>query len=154
MKYVKIIFLTFIVLTFLSCEVDDICTESLGSPKLIIRFYDNAQPNITKEVSHLYVWAEDKDSLYRDVATDSIALPLNTHSDTTTYLLSSNAVIDTLYLFYDRKEVYVSRSCGLKFNFELTDATHLSSYWSDDFSTVSTPQSIEDESAAHIKIYH
>ena len=154
MRLVKLVLFSGIITMIFGCEVDDICTETVLTPKLIIRFYDSSQTNTPKSVSHLYVWAESKDSLYNDVTTDSIALPLDTHLDETKYLLSSNAVIDTLYLSYERQEIYVSRSCGLKFNFELNTTTHLSSHWSDSFSTVLIPQSIKDESAAHIKIYH
>jgi hypothetical protein len=151
-------FIKFFVLTSLmmavGCEVDDICTEAVLTPKLIIRFYDTANPDAVKEATGLYVWAEAKDSLYVNSTTDSIVLPLNTHLDETKYLLSSNSVVDTLYLFYDRQEIFVSRSCGFKYNFELTDETHLTSQWSDSMTTIATPQIVKDESAAHIKIFH
>lgn len=148
-------FLFFLLIMSLgSCEVDDICTETVLTPKLIIRFYDADDTALLKSVEGIYVWAENKDSLYVNTSVDSIALPLNTQATTTKYLLSTNSVVDTLYLHYTNQEIYVSRSCGYKYNFILQEETDLSNEWISSFETMETPQIIENEQAAHLKIYH
>ncbi len=154
MRYKPILLFLITLVTLMGCEVDDICTETVLTPKMIVRFYDITNSTMPREVSHLYVWAEDKDSLYKDSTTDSIALPLNTNAVFTKYLLSTNNVIDTLYISYDKQEIFVSRSCGFKYNFELTDATDLTHYWTQSLEMISTPQIISNEAAAHLKILH
>lgn len=153
-KLVKIILFSFLLANTLGCEVDDICIEEVLTPKLIIRFYDALEPSDTKVVNGLYVWAENKDSLYVNNAFDSIALPINTSVTETKYLLSKANVVDTLYLNYINQEIFVSRSCGYKFNFELLEETHISNEWISDFETIESPQIIDNEQAAHIKIFH
>ena len=128
--------------------------EEVLTPKLIIRFYDVLEPDETKLVEGLYVWAENKDSLYVNSSVDSIALPLNTFATEIKYLLSVNSVIDTLYLQYESQAVFVSRSCGYKFIFELQDGTHTSTEWISNFETIESSQIIENEQAAHGKIFY
>ena len=153
-KIIKAILFSVLISTVLSCEVDDICIEDVSTPKLIIRFYDVLEPEDTKEVEGLYVWAENKDSLYVDTSVDSIALPINTFATQTKYLLSKDNIVDTLYIHHINQEIFVSRSCGYKFNFELLNDTHTSNEWIADFETIESPQIIENEQAAHTKIFH
>ena len=60
-----------------SCEKDDICTQNPLTPSLILRFYDAEDISALKTATSLYVWADGKDSIYQNVTTDSIAIPLN-----------------------------------------------------------------------------
>ena len=150
----KFIFFVLIFALLSSCEVDDICTETVLTPKLIVRFYDFSQQDTPKGVTNLYVWAEGKDSIYSNTTTDSIALPLHIASDNTKYLFSKNGVIDTLNVTYNKQEIFVSRSCGFKYNFELTDALSLSNHWTQNLQTNTSPQIINNEAAAHLKIFH
>jgi hypothetical protein len=48
----KILLLLFVAFFFSSCEKDDICSED-NTPRLIIEFYDIANPANTKNVSSL-----------------------------------------------------------------------------------------------------
>lgn len=153
-RIVKKVLFSLLLISSISCEIDDICIEEVLTPKLIIRFYDALEPNDTKEVTGLYVWAENKDSIYVDMILDSIALPINTFTTETKYLLSQNNVVDTLYIHHINKEIFVSRSCGYKFNFELQAQTHTSNEWISSFETIESPQLIENEQAAHTKIFH
>lgn len=139
---------------FSSCEVDDICTETVLTPRLIIKFYDATDPTDTLSVEGIYVWAENKDTLYEDETIDSLFLPLNTASNTTKYMLSIDDVVDTLTLDYDKENIFVSRSCGYKTNFTLLNTNTLTHNWTTGFETVANPQTIDNENQAHIKIYH
>ncbi len=133
-----------------SCEKDDICIDPV-TPQLVIRFYDSDNPTEYKSRAELYVWAEGKDSIYENVITDSIALPLNPAEDFTIYNLSSEDFEDTITINYTREEVFVSRSCGFKFNFNNLNLTDVTNNWI--ISTEITNTTIENETE-HIKILH
>ena len=150
LSYIFIIILT----TTISCEIDDICIEDSSTPKLIIKFFDANDSNIAKEVENLYVWAKEKDSLYQETTTDSIAIPLNPSTSIVEYCLSTNSIIDTLKIHYTNQEVFISRSCGYKMNFTIQDETQLLHHWASGFETTETPQIIENEQETHLKIYH
>lgn len=143
--------LCIIVATFYSCENDDICIEST-TPQLIIRFYDATNPTIKKKVSSLNVWISEKDSIIKNKATDSIAIPLNTNSTNTVYKFSSTNKVDDLSFTYQRGEVYISRSCGFKAIFQNVTATKTTSNWIQQI-IIKNP-TIENEKNAHITILH
>jgi hypothetical protein len=136
----------------ISCAVDDICTEKVLTPKLILTFYDKNDHNDLLKVPYLYIWAEGKDTLYKNVNLDSISLPLNTNADVTKYILSQNNDIDTLIIDYTRTNVFVSRSCGYKTNFTIQNTSSLTHHWTDGFELIH--QQVENENQAHVKIYH
>lgn len=139
-----------IILLIASCEKDDICINPV-TPQLVIRFYDNDNPTEYKSRASLYVWATGKDSIYNSVATDSIALPLNPAEDFTIYHLSSDDIEDTITINYIREEIFVSRSCGYKYNFNDLSLTGVTNNWI--ISTEITNQTVENETE-HIKILH
>ncbi|WP_372746203.1 DUF6452 family protein [Lutibacter sp.] len=144
------ILLFILLIAFSNCESDDICLDST-TPYLIIRFYDADDPDTIKSVSSLTVWANEKDSIYTSEALDSITIPLNLNENSTIYKLQSDTEIDQLNITYDRTNVYISRSCGYKTIFENVAVT--STYnWIKDFTLTST--TIENETNAHINIYH
>ena len=139
------------IITFIiSCQKDDICIDPV-TPNLIIRFYDNDDPTEYKSVSNLFVWAEDLDTIYEGVSTDSIAIPLNPAQDFTIYHLSSGTIQDDITIDYTRNEVFVSRSCGYKYNFSDLNLSGVTNNWI--LNTEITNQTVEDETE-HIKILH
>lgn len=139
-----------IFILIISCQKDDICIDPV-TPNLIIRFYDNDNPTEYKSVSDLYVWAEDLDTLYNDATTDSIAIPLNPSQDFTMYHLSSGTTQDDIIINYSREEVFVSRSCGFKYNFNDLSLSDVTNNWI--LNTEITNQTVENETE-HIKILH
>lgn len=146
----KLLISIIIFTTVISCQKDDICIDPV-TPKLVIRFYDNDNPTTYKSVPNLYVWAQDLDSIYVNKTTDSIAIPLNPADDFTIYHLSSGTTQDDITINYSRNEVFVSRSCGFKYNFDNLNLTDVSNNWI--INTEITNQTVEDETE-HIKIYH
>ncbi len=153
-----------------SCEKDDICADSTpDTPQLIIRFFDATNVEELKSVPNLRVVAvrdEDLASLGDPVATDSIAFPLRTQELTTRYLLINNSAtdddgnetgtIDTLDITYTRSDVFVSRACGFRANFELTDVSSPDTerWIAADPAIEIVNTTIENEFAAHVKIFH
>ena len=139
-----------IITLIISCQKDDICIDPV-TPNLIIRFYDNDDPTEYKSVSNLFVWAEDLDTIYEGVSTDSIAIPLNPAQDFTIYHLSSGTIQDDITIDYTRNEVFVSRSCGYKYNFSDLNLSGVTNNWI--LNTEITNQTVVDETE-HIKILH
>jgi hypothetical protein len=175
----KITALLLLFSAFYSCEKDDICAESTPTtPKLIIRFYDISSQEDTKNASGLRVTAFDENnagvliSNLNVVTTDSINLPLRTDADLTKFVLhkdysvndngtpsdTSDDIIlgnpDTITITYQREDVYVSRACGFRtifnniaFSFE-SDGDN----WIVNSEIINSI--IDNETTAHIKIFH
>jgi len=143
-----------------ACEKDDICL-SPTTPKLILRFYDTAIPTEFKNVSNLSIWAEGKDTLatFKNVSLDSVYLPLNTNAVQTVYNFKTSAtgnIADNKYnkitINYTTEEIFVSRSCGLKSIYHsVTIASD--NGWFQSF-TPNSLTTIDNETSAHVKIYH
>jgi hypothetical protein len=144
------------------CEKDDFCTQNPVTPMLILRFYDDANRETLKSAQRLSIWAEGKDTIsdYKSVSIDSIAIPLNSLTTETVYHLKINTVdgnianniTETFTIQYTPVEEFVSRSCGFRVIFN--DATFTpNNTWIQEI-TPETLTTIDNQSAAHVKIYH
>lgn len=148
----KIVGLLFLFITIITaCEKDDFCTQNPVTSKLILRFYDADNKTTTKEAESLYVWAEGKDSLFVNIATDSLVLPLNSNSNQTIYNFSKNGVIEQLTINYMAENKYISRSCGFKISFNDVSFSP-SNNWITDFTTIET--TLDNQDAAHFQVFH
>jgi len=152
--YKNYILVVLILSVFSGCEVDDICTADVLTPRLSVGIYDANEPDTNKEVDHLYVWAAGKDSIYIDKKTDHLLLPLDLHNTQTTYYLSVAGVVDTLVIMHQNNKVFVSRSCGYKYGFIVENNPTLTHNWTISTETLNTPQFIENEEETHLNIYH
>ncbi|MCP4978615.1 MAG: hypothetical protein GY931_20910, partial [Maribacter sp.] len=131
MNKLKIAFIICLGIIFFSaCEKDDICVDG-STPLLVVRFYDEADTANTKSVTTLRVVGLGQTSTvntYADRSTaDSLAIPLNPSSPSTTYLLIANSAdedeveignTDTLTIIHETKEVFISRACGFVANYD------------------------------------
>jgi hypothetical protein len=135
-----------------ACETDDFCIKNPVTPNLIFRFYDADDRETLKSVSSFYVWAEGKDTIFKNVSTDSIYIPLNSLATETIYNLSTGDIVNQFTIKYTPEEEYVSRSCGFRVLFN--DVTFASdNTWITDF----TPESlttIDNQNEAHVQIFH
>lgn len=157
-----LILLIFTLAIISGCEKDDICL-SPTTPKLILRFYDAANPTTTKSTQDLSVWANGKDTLstYKSVALDSIAIPLNVNDTQTIYHLKTNSVdgnivnniSNTITINYTTKDEYVSRSCGFKTIFSNVTISSNNGGWIQSF-TPNSLTTIDNETSAHVQIFH
>ena len=171
MKHYKILALFFGIITIFSmgCEPDDICPESTPTtPNLIIRFYDILNQDSKKNVFNLKVQGIGNDNPlteYNVVTTDSIVLPLKTNAATTQYSLHKeysnvDGVIDgnedIITINYSTEQVYVSRACGYKTIFKNVTLTinNDGDNWIQSKESINDNQSVEDEKAAHFKLFH
>lgn len=159
-----------IIMIFLSCEKDDICIEEI-TPYLIIRFYDIDSPNNFKKVANIRVELAGIEGFYEDdeltikPLTDSIAIPIKVTDDITGFKLTISELDvddnlidnqDNFELFYDRENIYVSRSCGYKtvynnVTFQLEDDND---NWVKEMEATESPLNITNQTSAHVKIYN
>ncbi len=137
--------------TFINCEKDDICIETT-TPKLIIVFYNDTIPAEKKAVTSLTVWADGKENIYENKSLDSIAIPLDLTQNSTLYKFKSGAIIDSVNFTYDRKDVFVSRSCGFKTTFDNLQIESRSANWIKNDTIKNT--TIDNETAVHLTIFH
>jgi len=129
MKKTLVILLLFICIAF-SCERDDLCPEDTPTtPSLIVEFRNNILNENPKNVTRLRV--EDFDDAtrvleaYNIVTEDQIILPLKTDANETKYRVYRDYVDETntgnpdvITIQYSTTQIYVSRACGFKSNFE------------------------------------
>lgn len=164
----KIVFITLsllLALSFWNCEKDDICASGTPvTPRVIIEFYDAANPTVLKNVTNLGVieptFSEGKP--FNNVS--KIQVPLRTTVDVTTLNFiqngsdtdSSNDNIDAITFNYERVYEYISRACGFKTLFYLDDTNPIvltadGNNWIQNI--VVTQPNIENENEVHVKIY-
>ena len=161
------VFLMLAIVFSMSCERDDICIDEI-TPNLIIRFYDFENPELFKDVANLKVNIEGVEEDYVNetitTLTDSISLPINVVGNQTRYILTlqENEILgqeenaDILEIIYTQEDLFVSRPCGYKavFNGVEIELEEDGENWIDDIVPQSDPLDINNESAAHVKIYH
>jgi hypothetical protein len=150
--------LSFIALLVSSCEKDDFCIEPV-TPNMVIRFYNATNITQTKSVENLSVNPEGLDELYSNANLDSIIIPLDVTSNQIIYNLSSESNIDVITINYDVEEVFVSRSCGFKAIFNnVSVSSDVSNDWiiglTETLENTITIPTIDNETAAHVKIFH
>lgn len=158
-----------VLISLMGCQRDDICPESAETtPLLIIRFYDFEEPTQTRSPQNLVIRANDTQTNYGRFSQDSIAIPLRTDRDITTYLFKlntpldndnqeqeNNANTDTIIFSYGREEAYINRACAYKIqylglNVQLEEESG-GENWIQDIQIERT--NVEDQNQAHVSIY-
>lgn len=177
-KITSLLLCLFIVSLFSGCEKDDICAqETQTTPSVAIEFYDKDNTTELKNVVNLKVIAEGMeegaplDETGAVVSNDNkISIPLRTDANSTTYRFIYNATSteslneDIVTFYYTRTQIYVSRACGYKSIFQLTNEQNnpeLTDFINEEgtpdglwiYSIEKENNSIENENEAHIKIY-
>ena len=152
------LFLSLFTLLVSSCEKDDFCIDPT-TPNMIIRFYNATNITQTKPVSDLSVNPQGFDELYSNANLDSIVISLDVTSNQIIYNLISESNLDVITINYDVEEVFVSRSCGFKAIFNNVSVTSdVSNDWilglTETLDNTITIPTIDDESTAHIQIFH
>ncbi|VXB02140.1 conserved exported hypothetical protein [Flavobacterium sp. 9AF] len=175
MKKLSLILLVLVtIFSFWNCEKDDICAETTPTtPRVVLEFYDITDPTTLKSVTDLVI--EETTTNTKLVANTSlptdntnrylfnankIYLPLQTTVNTSVFNFTlnqggANEKIDVLTFSYDRSEIFVSRACGYKTNFEITNPNQLigplPANWIQAINVQKT--TIDNENEVHIKIF-
>ena len=166
---------------FAGCEKDDICDPSTKTtPRLVIDFYDKNNTSKKRATTFLKIVADgfDEENVLLNpnggkTWNDTVAyLPLRLNEDVTKYKLTLNfddndedtdPKTDFLAINYTRENVYISRACGFRTEFDLfgdpmrdpfilnnTPDVTLGN-WINDIQVIQSQ--INNENEAHIKIF-
>ena len=164
-KIVFIILSLLLAVSFWNCEKDDICAEGTPvTPRLIIEFYDAANPTVLKNVTNLGVIESTLTEGFGFTGVSKIQVPLRTTADFTSLNFiqngsdtnTTNDNIDAITFNYFRVDEYISRACGFKTLFFLNDTNAIvltpdSNNWIQNI--IITQTNIETENEVHVKIY-
>ncbi len=147
-----------------ACERDDICAEGTPTtPLLVIEFFDIDNPAEEKIPENLFIVEQGAD-VGLEFNTARIAIPLRTDVDETRYNFILNTEsedtslpqnIDTIVFSHLREEEFVSKACGFRVSYQaLQDEFNPldDGNWIDNITILNT--TIEDETEAHIRIFH
>ena len=163
-------FIYLFLIVILSCEKDDICPETTQTtPRLVIEFYDLTNPDVLLQVPGLYALGLSTDGIEIPINNEIVTtrsfieLPLKTDDTETEFILYKSYDIvdgevignpDRIKVTYESENVYVSRACGYKTNFDIqafaisTD----SDQWMISFDILINK--ITNENDIHVKILH
>ena len=158
----RISFYSLLIIFIFNCEKDDICLEGTpGTPRLIIRFFDQNEKIIPKPLSNVTIKALSKDEDYVVFSGDSLGIPLKLISNSTIYtftyldVLDNQDKIDTLKFNYKREDYYVNRACGFLSNLIFTTpALEILDKESIFLGFKILNDTIKNENQAHLAIYH
>ena len=159
-------------LIIISCEKDDICPDSTQTtPQLIVTFYDVLDPQQSKIVESLAVYAIKDSELIlieniNGVNTDSIAIPLRNDIGVSNFKFIKNYSVENdiifgdqnhIYIDYEISDVFVSRACGFLANYSISSLILvLQDYpiveWIGGYEIVNPI--VTNENQAHVKILH
>ena len=158
----RILFYSLLIIFIFNCEKDDICLEGTpGTPRIIIRFFDQNEKIIPKPLSNVKIKALSKDEDYLVFSGDSLGIPLKLISNSTIYtfkyldVLDNQEKIDTLKFNYKREDYYVNRACGFLSNLIFTTpALEILDKESIFLGFKILNDTIKNENQAHLAIYH
>lgn len=144
---------------FISCEPDDICLESNeDTPNLILKFVDSFSGE-NKSVSNLRIKGINNIEDFFVGTVDSISIPLNNYENTSSFSFtkefeSNQSNEDLIYFNYIRNNVYISRSCGYKMEYDIENIIieNDNSNWIED--AIIETRTVNNEISHHVKIYH
>ncbi|MEO9891231.1 DUF6452 family protein [Aurantibacter sp.] len=165
MKKIALVFSILTVIIFFSgCEKDDICIDA-ATPQMVIRFYDQFDSSMLKEVTSLNVQGILDDVVFpviENVSTTEIQVPLRVDGTSTSFLITRNltptdsttADIDTVVFNYDLNEQFKSRACGFVMNFENIEGTGPTINNWIKMIEVLTPSLTQNDTITNVKIFH
>ena len=157
----KFFYSLFIIFLF-NCEKDDICLEGTpGTPRLIIRFFDQNEKFTRKALSNVSIKALSEEEEYIVFSGDSLVIPLKLVSNTTIYtfrILDDSAnqeKVDTLKFNYKREDYYINRACGFLSNLIFTEpGLEILDKESIFLGFNILKDTIKNEKQAHLAVYH
>ena len=169
MNHFKLIILTISFLIIISCEKDDICPDSTQTtPQLVVTFYDALDPQQSKIVESLAVYAIKDSELIlieniNGINTDSIAIPLRNDIGASNFRFIRNYSVENdiifgdfshIYIDYEMTDVFISRACGFITNYSLLSILNdnYAGTWITESEIVNPV--VTNENQAHVKILH
>ena len=174
-KFSAILLVSLLAVSFWNCEKDDICADGTPTtPRVIIEFYDTANPTVLKNVTNLRVeeFGTNESVVFNEALVETnearyltsgnkIAIPLKTFANISEFDFKFNygdtsENTDIISFNYDTVDEYISRACGYKTLFYLNttnpiDLTTDGNNWIQNIEIIQP--NIENENEVHVKIY-
>jgi hypothetical protein len=164
-KYSLIALMVLFSVSFWNCEKDDLCAEATPTtPRVVIEFYDTANPTTLKNVTNLGIIAPGFTEGLSFNGVSKIVAPLKTSDDVTILNFIQNGSdeddmndnSDQITFNYTRKDIYISRACGYKTIFTLNDVNGVelqtdTDNWIQSITVENTL--IDNENETHVKIH-
>lgn len=160
------LFTAILALFLWNCEKDDICEQGTPTtPRLIVEFYDNNNPSISKPVTDLALSTVGVTDSLKFSNVSKIQIPLKTNDVSVSYTLTYDyksttpSLInpDNISINYTHNDIFISRACGYKTIYKLNDnpngmtLTTDASNWIKEISIQKF--ALENENETHVKIY-
>jgi len=152
----------------LNCERDDVCAGTTPTtPRVVVEFF-NYTNNAPRNVTNLSIRSTETDSVITFTAVNKILVPLKTFDTTTSYTFTINdddvpqtpTFTDTVTFNYATRDIYISRACGFKTVFDLSQEPGIPAVSINNGSPGTWMQTviidnytIELEDETHIRIY-
>lgn len=163
-RFLKIVLVLLFTLGLTNCEKDDICDPNLTTtPRLVIEFYSQQNQSVLRSVTNLSVKSPDVTGAMLFNGVSKIEIPLKTFQNNTTFEFTLNSTAtdgtinkDTLHFNYTTQDIYVSRACGFKTNYDLSQTVGAQivtdeDNWIKNKTIIKTK--IESENDVHIKLF-
>lgn len=159
-KYIVLLFVVLFSVSFWNCEKDDLCADGTATtPRLVIEFYDETVTDSIITIPNIGFFETSVNDTIEESNVSQILVPLKTNEDSVTFALvlygdtttTTDDLTDYITINYTRQDIYISRACGYKTNFTISDVALNSTNW---ISTDTIAQnSITNENEVHIKLY-
>ena len=132
------------------CGADDICLSNQHALQAGFYSYRTSNDSILQGTT-IYGAGKSNDSIYKNEPARKLFLPLSFDSDTTVFVVFSNALHDTIKFVHTKETSFVSRKCGFVFNYEIDTVLHTETFI-DSVSIVNSGVRY-DENFENIKIF-
>lgn len=158
-----------VVLLTTNCERDDVCAETTPTtPRVVIEFFNYTNNSQPRNVTNFTIRSAENDSIIGFTNVNKILVPLKTFDTSTTYAFTINddetpqtpTFTDSVTFTYTTRDIYVSRACGYKTVFDLSQETGIPGFvinnggsgnWLQ--TVIIDNHTIEFEDETHIRIY-
>ncbi len=152
-----------------NCERDDICAEDEPTtPRIVMDVYDYSTGAL-RNVTNMTIRSTETDSVTTFNGTSKLYIPLKTFDTSTTYTFTINddenpntaTFADTITFTYGTREIYVSRACGYKTVFDLSQEIGVPAVLMNNGTPgtwirniIIDTHTIETENETHIRIFY
>jgi hypothetical protein len=140
-----------LILSIAGCESEEACLSNQNAVQagLFSAWWDQDIDTILTEVS--MTGLNMQDSIYRNQTVSELFLPLNYYSDTTSFVISTKTLKDTIHFIYEKELDFISGECGYIFSFDLDTVIHSNAFI--DSVSVIYPAVQYGETLENIKLY-
>ncbi|MGQ1889428.1 DUF6452 family protein [Thermophagus sp. OGC60D27] len=152
MKFVNYLFFALIILlAVVACNDDEACLSNQHSVQanLLSAWWAEDTDTTLTEVS--IIGLNMADSIYKNESLSDLFLPLSFQSDTSSFIISSKTLKDTLHIISTKELDFISGECGYIFTFDLDTVIHTNAFI--DSVSIIYPKVKYGETTENIKLY-